>query len=724
MRSKILKNLVVASFMTTILTINTYAMQTVEMNLTYDGKVHKYSAKEITLMVDNRKIENLTMPPVIINDYTLVPAREVFEELGAVVGWNGATQEVYVAYGADLVVLQINNSVANLNGNPIIMDSAPKIINEKTMIPIRFASEALGFQVGWDGTNRIVSVKSPEPSESVPEIPIENGGNSNEVNHETNQGSVVDEGVANTGSIVPAVDVSDAKIEEKNYPETTISNLTVPSGSNHSITIGASSEISKVDKFLLPDNRLVIDIYNSDMQLSKTEYTVSTGAVKKIRAAQNQVTPQKITRIVLELESGVNYAVSLSGDRKSLSVNFEKNSIRDVSFNSDGNYEYITITGAKSLGPEIVSLSNPERLVVDFSFTDITAGEVNANGKFVQSIRKAMFDEQTARVVIDLKSKVKYTVSSSGNSLVVRLEEPTYKNISYNGEQKIITLKKNPYNPININSIIHTDRYNDYKYTLTLPGNYQDIYGYGEYEVNDANIGNINLVTTGANTQIIINEKKVFALKIYEDSENIYIGLKNPKEVYSKVVVIDPGHGGSDPGTAGHGMQEKVLTLDIGLKLKAILEENYGKTGIKVYITRAEDVYVSRFDRAPFANDIGDLFVSIHLNSAHPNTVPNGTETYYYPHANDSTIEISTLQTAEIFHKNLINTLQLSDRKVKKEAFTVILDTKIPSVLCEIGFLSNENDGQKLLTDGFRQLTAQALYDSIIEVFGVYTPKR
>jgi hypothetical protein len=210
--------------------------------------------------------------------------------------------------------------------------------------------------------------------------------------------------------MVPAVDVSNSKIEERSYPETTVSNLTPPSGSNHSVIINASSEISKVDKFLLPDNRLVIDIYNSDMQLPKTEYTVSTVAVKKIRAAQNQVTPQKVTRIVLELESGVNYAVSLSGDRKSLSVNFEKNSIQDVSFNSDGNYEYITITGAKSLGPEITSLSNPERLVVDFSFTDITAGELNANGKFVQSIRKAMFDEQTGRVVIELKSRVKYTV--------------------------------------------------------------------------------------------------------------------------------------------------------------------------------------------------------------------------------------------------------------------------------------------------------------------------
>jgi N-acetylmuramoyl-L-alanine amidase len=724
MRSKILKNLVVASFMTTILTINTYAMETVEMNLTYDGKSHKYSAKEITLMVDDRKIENLTMPPVIINDYTLVPAREVFEELGAIVGWNGATQEVYVAYGADLVVLQINNSVANLNGNPIIMDSAPKIINDKTMIPIRFASEALGFQVGWDGTNRIVSVKSPDTFEPLPEIPADNVDDSDEVDHETNQGSVVDEGASNTGDMVPAVDISNSKIEERSYPETTVSNLTPPSGSNHSVIINASSEISKVDKFLLPDNRLVIDIYNSDMQLPKTEYTVSTGAVKKIRAAQNQVTPQKVTRIVLELESGVNYAVSLSGDRKSLSVNFEKNSIQDVSFNSDGNYEYITITGAKSLGPEITSLSNPERLVVDFSFTDITAGELNANGKFVQSIRKAMFDEQTGRVVIELKSRVKYTVSSAGNSVTIRLEEPTYKNISYDGEQKIITLKKNPYNPININSIIHTDRYNDYKYILTLPGNYQDIYGYGEYEINDSNVGSISLVTTGSSTQITINEKKVFALKIYEDGENIYIGLKNPKEVYSKVVVIDPGHGGSDPGTSGHGMQEKVLTLDIGLKLKAILEKNYEKTGIKVYTTRAEDVYVSRFDRAPFANDIGDLFVSIHLNSAHPNPVPNGTETYYYPHANDSTIGISTLQTAEIFHKNLINTLQLNDRKVKKDSFTVILDTKIPSVLCEIGFLSSESDAQKLLAEEFRELTAQALYDSIIEVFGVYTPKR
>jgi len=715
---------------------------TVNMNLTYDGKIHKYTAEELVLKVDGKELKNLTMPPVVLNNYTLVPAREVFEQLGAFVDWDGDNGLVYITYGADLVMLQIDNSVAYLNEKPIMMEVAPKIINAKTMIPVRFAAEALGFVVGWDSEKRIVAVDSPvdeapnnpyitpqTPSPSTPPVTDNSNNNSNDyiANHigEDESTEPLDMPISSLEDIIPAKDVSKTKITAAKYPETSITAINMIDNGRHAVDILASSEISKVETLLLPDNRLVVDFYGAEMKVSKTEFLPKTAAsYRKIRVAQNQLVPEKITRVVLELQNAVNYSVFLSTDRKSLSIDFEMNTVTDVSYKSDGSASLITITGNRTPAVTISNLTNPSRLVIDIPFSKIDVKEMPISNHFVTALRTGQFEENTARVVLDLKDKVKYSVTHSGNSTVVRIEEPTYKNILYNNDTKTIMLAKDSSAPISAGSIVKTDKYSKGQYVFTLPGNYSAVYGYGDYEVNDNNLRNISIQTTGGATQITANEKKVFEAVITEDSQYIYITFKNPKEVYTKVVVIDPGHGGSDPGTSGFGVDEKTYTLDIAMQLMDMLNENFAYTGVKAYATRTDDTYMSRFERGPYANEIGDLFVSIHLNSAAPNQVPNGTETYYYPHSNDATIGISTQKTADIFQKNLLSVLGATDRKVKENSYTVLLETKIPSVLCEIGFLSNPEEAAKLKTPAYRQMSAQALYSAIMETFSVYTPKR
>lgn len=719
MKLKKIKGLFVAAAIC-LFSVNAYGGEKVQMQLVYDGQTHNYSAGAINLIINGKEVKNLAMPPIILNDYTLVPAREVFEQVGAVVGWNSQTQEVYVAYNDDVIALQINNPSAILNETVFDMNIAPKIINDKTMIPLRFVSEAFGFNVAWEDATRTIKIDTEAVLPSI--------------NYENNQDTVIENNTSQGDSqatdfntnVIPAVDVSGQKIQSGSYPETIISGLETPTASSNLVRISAKSEISKVDYFLLPDNRLVIDIYNSEMQLSKTEYIPEvTSAVKKIRTAQNQMEPEKITRIVLELESSVNYSVSLTADRKTLNVGFEQKSINDVKFSSDGFNDYITITSDGKIDGEIVSVSNPDRLVIDFPYTKGESKNITESGKFSSGVQIMQVEGSTIRITIDLTKKAKYTKTVSGNSLTIKLEEPTYKNISYYNESRIIALKKDYSRPININQIIKTDHYIDRTYKFTLPGDYLNIYGYGEYEVNDSNVNLIHIETIGGNTIITVRENKIFAATVTEDNEYVYINLKSPREVYSKIVILDPGHGGKDPGTSGQGAQEKIYTLDISQRVYEKLEANFSHTGIKVYATRLSDVYVDRFARAPFANEIGgDLFVSIHLNSASPNTVPHGTETYYYPHSNDSIVGISTKKTAEIFHKNFLRDLESFDRKVKQDSFTVILDTQMPSVLCEIGFLSNEEEGQKLLTAEYRQKAADSIYSSILEVFGIYTPAR
>ncbi len=113
--------------------------------------------------------------PVIINDRTLLPVRAVVEEIGGTVGWNGEKQEVTLAYKQNTIILTINNTTAYLNGEAQTLDTAPTIINDRTMLPIRFIAESFGFDVDWNNENQIVTItKTAKTVEEPTEEPTDN----------------------------------------------------------------------------------------------------------------------------------------------------------------------------------------------------------------------------------------------------------------------------------------------------------------------------------------------------------------------------------------------------------------------------------------------------------------------------------------------------------------------------------------------------------------------
>ena len=123
--------------------------------------------------------------------------------------------------------------------------------------------------------------------------------------------------------------------------------------------------------------------------------------------------------------------------------------------------------------------------------------------------------------------------------------------------------------------------------------------------------------------------------------------VKNPKEVYKKIVLLDAGHGGKDPGASANGLVEKNLNLQIVQKIAKYLEDR----NIKVYLTRNADVYPENLTRANTANQIADIMVSIHMNSG-PITA-NGTEVLYQIHSNDDGSKLTSKQLAETLQSHI-----------------------------------------------------------------------
>ena len=115
------------------------------------------SADDITVLLNGNAIE-FDVAPIIENDRTLVPLRAIFEALGAEVEWDGATQTVISAKGDDTCIFQIGNDKMFVNGEAKTLDVAAKIIDNRTLIPLRAVSEAYSCNVEWDGATRTVTI--------------------------------------------------------------------------------------------------------------------------------------------------------------------------------------------------------------------------------------------------------------------------------------------------------------------------------------------------------------------------------------------------------------------------------------------------------------------------------------------------------------------------------------------------------------------------------------
>lgn len=135
----------------------------VNLKLTYDFAVHNYNAEAVYIKINGNPLEDLPMPPIIMNNMTLVPAREVLEPLGAVVDWKKDTEELFIAYEDSIAIAKIGSKTVNCNGVNKELELAPKIINNKTMVPVRFVSEIFDFKVEWVNSERTIYITSPEP---------------------------------------------------------------------------------------------------------------------------------------------------------------------------------------------------------------------------------------------------------------------------------------------------------------------------------------------------------------------------------------------------------------------------------------------------------------------------------------------------------------------------------------------------------------------------------
>ena len=171
------------------------------------------------------------------------------------------------------------------------------------------------------------------------------------------------------------------------------------------------------------------------------------------------------------------------------------------------------------------------------------------------------------------------------------------------------------------------------------------------------------------------------------------------------VVVIDPGHGGKDPGAVGlRGTREKDVILPISKRIAQVLQQN----GVQVVMTRDSDYFVTLPGRVQLAERANaDVFVSIHANAVGPGRSDvSGLETYYYD---------SGLGLARTVHNSILQTINVRDRGVRRARFFVLRKSSMPSILVETGYLTGRDDNAKLRTSAYQNQMADAIARGILQ---------
>jgi N-acetylmuramoyl-L-alanine amidase len=171
------------------------------------------------------------------------------------------------------------------------------------------------------------------------------------------------------------------------------------------------------------------------------------------------------------------------------------------------------------------------------------------------------------------------------------------------------------------------------------------------------------------------------------------------------IIVVDPGHGGKDPGAIGiSGLREKDVIMPISKRVSEILQQN----GVQVVLTRDSDYFVTLPGRVQIAERANaDVFVSIHANSAGANRPEvSGLETYYYD---------SGLSLARTVHSNILRSVNVRDRGVRKARFYVLRKSSMPSILVETGYLTGREDAAKLKNQLYQNKMADGIARGILQ---------
>lgn len=521
------------------------------------------------------------------------------------------------------------------------------------------------------------------------------------------------------------------------------------------------STIKFAKKLYASPDRLVFDIYGARLKGPKQIFDLDSGAINKVTVAQFE---NDVVRVVIQsTDKALLDKVKIDNIGQSIYFNLEVevSKIIDIKLKTGSLY----LTADRPLNVRSFVLDNPARLVVDIIGSALANPALKldtTNGG--ESIKVSQFNNSTTRIVltgakeyeqreIKISADEKQLIIVGGNSdkadaislvkggklLTMSLLDKADKGTVFIVEStkeidyKFLYLKKPERYVLDLVGIVFDEnlRANQFKPTQYVSGMRYGLATLGTpvtrvvFDLKNENLyadistsvdkKTLTLTIIPTNKKDLITKPAVNELakpaltdpiSTVPSDTIIKEGLPSDLPVHEKLekkVVLDAGHGGYDPGALYDGHAEKDITLAIAKKTKALLET----AGVKVFMTRSEDRFLSLAERVEISKSISpNMFVSVHVNALATNSAMDGLQTYYY---SDSGYEL-----AKVMHKEILET-GMPNRNIRKAAFWVCKHNKAPSVLLELGFMTNREERKKLASDKYQDQLAKHIASGIIK---------
>ena len=416
----------------------------VSMNLFYNGKNHAYNAKEIVVKIDGKTMTPKDMPAVAIDGRTLLPMRQIAQELGCEVTWNEEAKQAYVVNKDYTLVFEMNKATGYKNGKTFTMDVPPMIVNDRTMLPVRALASALDLNVQWDDATRTVSIKTT--ANTTPTTPT-----------------------------TPTNPTTPTTLATPSVNYVTLNKVTVPTSktAEQTFSVQASGAVSSYEEVYVADNKIVLDFYGAKNGLSTNLTATNSGIVSAVRTAEHTGEDGvAYTRVVFDLTGKKNYTITQSADKSKLTIAFKSVTVSDIAIrhNSSTERDVIEVKGDSALGVSVYTLSNPSRVVVDIpnavselnSTFDVSALE------YVTAGRAAMFNDTTLRLVFEVDGMAKYSYTTDNHAMTLQIFSSSMKNMSYDTSANKLYLQKK--DTIQTGSVKINDHYLDGYTDVVLPG--------------------------------------------------------------------------------------------------------------------------------------------------------------------------------------------------------------------------------------------------------------
>lgn len=601
-------------------------------------------------IVVNGEALHQDVQPFVAGGIVLAEPRAVCEAIGARVDWDEKTQQLRVDRGGTTVAVKAGDRRAEVNGEPRVLQVPPVLVEGRLLAPIRFMAESLGAEVRWDGTGRTVYIDLASPEwAAITRVSLDKTASGGFVRIATNAG---------------------------------VSFWPQPSG----------------------PEEVVVDISGAAPLSREETVTFDDQVVSGVTITRTSLEPPA-ARVAVKLKLPAECRVEGSDREVRIAFNHQ---VLSVAAESLGGKEGLTILATGPVGFSAARYENPERVIVDIPGARVAPSCRVAPGKGEVvgpvTVRERR-DPEGARVVVELKCPAAFKAWSEGDGVRLVFQSVVQDvRAERTGQVTRVMLRTTSLPALRVAKlpeplrlVVDLEETNlgmaSRAFTLS-EGLVRQIH-LAELEAGDGTVTRVSLLLDNYLGHRLVKEG---------DSRGVVIEILEVP-LRGKVVVLDPGHGGAEPGAVGErGVREKHINLDIAVRLRDLLQ----RAGASVVMTREADVRRTMDERVRIVNGArADLALSIHANSFFRED-KRGTETYSYPS------HPASAQLALTVHRFLCEGLGLPNRGVRRMGLPLLKEARVPMVLIEPAYLSNDVEASLLLDPTFRARVAEMLQLAII----------